>query len=124
MKILSNCVTTNVGRTVIVVSGGCPRGADRFAEQAAHVLGLEMLIHPVVKLGDAPVAHKGDFRRRAFERNGLIARDSDVLFALVSPCRTGGTEDTVSKALELGKRVFIVDDAGLLFAQEPVRRVF
>jgi hypothetical protein len=43
-----------------------------------------------------------------FIRNTYIAQDCDVLLALVASDRTGGTEDTVKKALKLGKEVIYV----------------
>lgn len=36
------------------------------------------------------------------------AEDSDILYALVADDRIGGTEDTVKKALKLGKPVYLV----------------
>jgi hypothetical protein len=74
-----------------LVSGGCPRGGDRFAEIVAKKLGLCIIIfYP---------DWEGLGRRAGFERNTYIARDSDVLIACVAPDRTGGTEDTVRKFL-------------------------
>ena len=120
-EFLERCLSHYVDREVVVVSGGCPRGADRFAEESARLLGIRTIVHPVVKPGDPPVLHRGDFRERAFARNELIARDSDVLFALVHHDRTGGTENTVRHAIRLGKTVFVVDDTGLLYLQKGGR---
>lgn len=93
------------GMNMVVVSGGCRIGPDRYAEDAAIMYGIDKIIHPV----DCPgQCSKGEFTRRAYERNGLVARDSDILIALVSPERTGGTEDTIRKALVLGKEVRLV----------------
>ena len=77
------------------VSGGCPRGGDKFGELVAEEL-------------KAPIAlHRADWkahgRSAGFRRNGLIARDADVLVACVAPDRTGGTEDTIKKYLATGK---------------------
>ena len=38
-----------------------------------------------------------------FDRNTLIAKDSDVLIACVNLQKDGGTEDTIKKYLKLGK---------------------
>ena len=84
----------------IFVSGGCPRGADRMAEGIAIVRRIPIIIH------EAKWEELG--RVAGFVRNTLIARDSDVLIAMVAPDRTGGTEDTVSKMLALGKEVIYV----------------
>ena len=69
-----------------IVSGGCPQGGDRFANWKKYGRGA------------------------GFQRNGYIAEDSDVLIAVVSPDRTGGTEDTITKAQKLGKRIVLVTD--------------
>ena len=80
-----------------IVSGGCLEGGDKFAEQIAKALGLTITIH-------YPNWKKfGKFA--GFERNTKIAKDCDVLIALVAEDRTGGTEDTVKKVLKMNKEV-------------------
>jgi hypothetical protein len=74
-----------------LVSGGCPKGGDRFAEIIAKQLGLSIIIHYP--------DWEGLGRRAGFERNTFIARDADFLIACVAPDRLGGTEDTVRKFL-------------------------
>lgn len=78
-----------------IVSGGCSAGADRFAEQLAKQYQIPIKIYYAEwnRLG------KG----AGFARNGLIARDADILIACVAPDRTGGTEDTIRKFEKLGK---------------------
>ncbi|RLI55214.1 MAG: hypothetical protein DRP09_10390 [Candidatus Thorarchaeota archaeon] len=76
------------------VSGGCPKGGDRFAEIIAKELGISIRIH-------YPDWSKG--RYAGLERNTLIARDADVLIALIAPDRRGGTEDTIRKFKAMGK---------------------
>ena len=84
-----------------IVSGGCPRGGDRFAEIIARNNQVP------IKIYYAEWTRKG--RSAGFQRNGLIARDADVLIACVAPDRTGGTEDTIRKFTKLGKiRLIIV----------------
>ena len=75
-----------------IVSGGCPQGADHFAEIIAKKEQVPITIHYARwnKLG----------KSAGFQRNGDIAEDSHVLIACVAPDRTGGTEDTVSKFLK------------------------
>lgn len=81
-----------------IVSGGCPLGGDSFAEHIAKARGMSIIIHYPNKQRDGiPDCY--------FARNTLIARDCDVLIALVAEDRKGGTEDTVKKALKLGKLV-------------------
>ena len=82
-----------------LVSGGCPQGGDRFAEMIAKQMGLIITIHYP--------DWEGIGRGAGFVRNTRIAEDCDVLIALVAEDRTGGTEDTVRKALKLGKRVIL-----------------
>ena len=72
-----------------LVSGGCPQGADRFAEVIAKNLQVPITIYYAEwnRLG----------RSAGFARNGSIAKAADVLIACVAEDRTGGTEDTIRK---------------------------
>lgn len=83
-----------------VVSGGCKMGGDWFAECIARDKGLTIVIHHA--------DWKRHGRSAGFIRNTRIAEDADVLLALVAPDRKGGTEDTIRKALRLGKEVILV----------------
>ncbi len=77
-----------------IVSGGCPKGGDRFAEIIASVEEVPITIHKADwKLG----------RHAGFLRNTTIAEESDVLIACVADDRKGGTEDTINKFQRLGK---------------------
>jgi len=72
-----------------LVSGGCPKGGDRFAEIIAKKYCIPIKIH---------YANWSLFGPRAgFQRNSLIASDADILIACISSDRTGGTEDTIRK---------------------------
>jgi len=75
-----------------LVSGGCPKGGDRFAEILAKKYQATIKIYYAQwnKLG------KG----AGFARNTYIARDSDILISVCSKDRTGGAEDTVKKFLK------------------------
>jgi hypothetical protein len=95
-------------RPVVVVSGGAA-GPDSFAEEAADVLGAGKLIHRIEPVVPFDLA---EFTRRAFERNGWIVRDSDVVFALVHESRTGGTENTISHAEKAGRTTYLVHGDG------------
>ena len=75
-----------------ICSGGCPRGADNFAELIAKENGTSILIH-------YPNWYKHG-RAAGFVRNTLIAQDSDILIACVSANRKGGTEDTIKKFIK------------------------
>lgn len=74
-----------------IVSGGCPQGADIFAEYLAKKHQIPILIYYAQwnKLGKAA----------GFIRNTDIAAEADVLIACVAEDRTGGTEDTIKKFL-------------------------
>jgi hypothetical protein len=82
-----------------IVSGGCPKGADNFAEMIAKEKGLTITIH-------YPDWNKHG-KAAGFVRNSRIAEDCDVLIALPHPDRKGGTEDTIKKAGKLGKKVIL-----------------
>ena len=72
-----------------IVSGGCPKGGDRFALVIAKKYGIPILIF---------YPNWDKYKRGAgLVRNGDIANNSDVLVACVAKDRTGGTEDTIKK---------------------------
>lgn len=83
-----------------IVSGGCPFGADSFAENLARERGLTIVIHHADWNGPAKKA-------AGFVRNSKIAEDCDVLLALPAQDRKGGTEDTIKKAKKLNKKVIL-----------------
>ena len=80
-----------------IVSGGCPKGGDRFAEIIAKAEGVTITIH-------FPNWHAYG-RAAGPKRNTKIAEDCNVLLALVAKDRKGGTEDTIRKVQKLGKEV-------------------
>jgi hypothetical protein len=82
-----------------ICSGGCKSGGDKFAEMIAKKYKIPIIIH---------YANWDLGRHAGFLRNGDIARDSDILIAVVSADRKGGTEDTIRKAQKLNKKIFIV----------------
>lgn len=83
-----------------LVSGGCPKGGDRFAEKIAKDNGFTITIH---------YPDWDQYQRAAgFVRNTKIAEDCDILIAVVADDRTGGTEDTIKKAKKFKKKVYIV----------------
>ena len=72
-----------------IVSSGCPKGGDRFAEKIASDNNVPIKIY-------YPEWDKHG-KSAGFVRNGLIAEDADILLALCADDRTGGTEDTIKK---------------------------
>jgi len=80
--------------SVVLVSGGCKKGADRFAEELAVELGLEIIVF----LPDLTnCKQRWQFTKEYFKRDKLIAEKSDVLIACVAPDRKGGTEKTIEE---------------------------
>ena len=93
----------------IIVSGGCPKGGDRFAEILAEHFTIPIIIHYPEKDKIDPTKHpRWEYARVCYERNTLIANDSDILIACVAPDRRGGTEDTIKKYLKFGKTRLIL----------------
>jgi hypothetical protein len=77
----------------IIISGGCYAGGDAFAEQLAKNYGIPIRIYPAnwTKLG----------KSAGFQRNTIVAQESDILIACVAEDRKGGTEDTIKKFLKI-----------------------
>lgn len=86
------------GDHIHLVSGGCPKGADRFAEELAKELELGISIHYPKTW---PGMERWEFAKEAFARNTLIAEECDVLLSLPSydskGFPIGGTADTIKK---------------------------
>lgn len=79
----------------LLVSGGCSKGGDRFAEELSAKHNIWMVDWPAEWNKD------GQYRRWAgFERNTIIANNGDIVIACVASDRTGGTEDTIKKFLK------------------------
>jgi len=75
-----------------IVSGGCPKGGDKFAERLAVEYNVTIKIHYAQWKEHGKIA--------GFIRNTEIAKDADYLIACVSEDRKGGTEDTIKKFLK------------------------
>ena len=74
---------------ITIISGGAKFGGDRFAYTFARSMGLRMVTHFPDLSKPIPQCY--------FDRNIMVAIDSDVLFACVSLDRKGGTEHTIKK---------------------------
>lgn len=84
-----------------IVSGGCPKGADRFAEIIAKTYQIPIMIY---------YANWNKYGKMAgFKRNTNIAEDADIVIAMVAHDRTGGTEDTVKKAKHMEKEIVLLE---------------
>lgn len=84
----------------IIISGGCPKGGDRFAKIIAQKKSIEIKIYyPDWKRYGKGAGHI---------RNTDIAKNSDIILAVVSKDRKGGTEDTIKKAQKFGKEIRLI----------------
>lgn len=100
----------------IIVSGGC-KGPDEWAYNYAIKFGLKTIIfkadwkkkchnncQPIYKEG--PYGKYFYYPHSGFNRNSKIAEESDIIYAFVVD-ETGGTWDTIKKALTINKPVYI-----------------
>lgn len=78
----------------MLISGGCHKGADFFAEEIAKELGIPITIY-YPKLVQEKNYPPHMVRDAMYARNMLIALASDHLIALVAEDRKGGTENTI-----------------------------
>ena len=81
----------------VIVSGGCKKGGDKFAIELAKEMGIKWYEH-LPKF--PPGSPKWVVVKALFDRNTLVANDSDKLVAVVALDRKGGTEDTIKKFLK------------------------
>jgi len=73
-----------------IVSGGCKKGGDKFAENLANTYGIpKKIFKPDYEKYGCPAA--------LFIRNTKVAKFGSIMIACVAPDRTGGTEDTIKK---------------------------
>ena len=106
------------GEGLTIISGGCHKGADNFAEQAAEIYGVPMVIHRP----EGNPKNNWEFRFAAYARNKKIAQDSDVLYALVSSERRGGTENTIRYMKNMGKDVWVECGGGTFYLEHEAQR--
>lgn len=94
--------------TLEIISGGCEQGADHFAELICEEFQIPIKIfYPdKSKLPENPKRYH--FTKINYERNKLIAENCDILVAMTAPDRTGGTENTISEAHKLWKKVILI----------------
>lgn len=89
--------------TVVIVGGS--RGPDRWAATAARARGLQVVEHCPDLSG---VRCRGEAARRYFARNQALVDDSDRIIAFPAADRSGGTEDTIRRAVAAGKPIQII----------------
>lgn len=78
----------------MIISGGCIKGADNFAETIAKEFGIPITIY-YPKLVQGKEYRLWEVTQANHARNQLIALNSDRLIALVASDRRGGTENTI-----------------------------
>ncbi len=105
LKFIEKASKENVDLTF--VSGGCKQGADHMAEELAEKYNIPIIIHYPDK-SQMKDDSRNEYVKQLFARNTLVARDSDVLIALVAKDRKGGTEDTLKKFKAMGKQTEIL----------------
>lgn len=80
----------------LIVSGGCAKGGDRFAECIAKKDACPIRIHrPDQTQWNPLLPYRAAYAVIAYARNVLIANDADVLIAVIAEDRKGGTEHTI-----------------------------
>jgi hypothetical protein len=91
---------------VIFCSGHCKKGGDKFAEEIAlEIYGEDFFNKMIIHKPDESelnetllkINPRAAYAEINYKRNTLIAKDSDILIALVSIGRRGGAEDTIKK---------------------------
>lgn len=104
---LRHLINKNPNVRLHLVSGGCPKGADRFAEELSEELKLGISIHYPDK-AKLEANTSWAYAKIAYARNTLIAEECDMLLAVVADDRRGGTEDTIKKVDNLKKPVVLL----------------
>ena len=93
-------VKQNEGTDVVLVSGNCPRGADKMCEELAAEYGWQVELHPLAWKGEDG---KGEYNPRAgFDRNELMVNlGADFVIAFVMD-NSGGAMNTVGHSRRAG----------------------
>lgn len=118
VRILLQCYSDRYGAKLIVVSGGCPNGADFLAKKVALEMGLEYVEFPpkhakhncycILPVDEYNKSYKVS---NFFTRNTQIAEFCDYLAAFtIKGIKANGTMDTFKKAEKLGKKCFLYED--------------
>lgn len=92
-------------KEIILVSGGCPEGADAFAKEYADLVGIK-IEEFLPQIEDTFTYYQRVLAYYA--RNELIAKNSDFIIAMPAPDRKGGTENTIGWAETYKKKVVLL----------------
>jgi len=90
-----------------IVSGGAV-GIDRMSIEVALALGYDEEKDIIQHLPKPRDQSRASYIAACFVRNTLIAQDCHDLLALMPPGGSSGTMDTVQKARNFGKSVFVI----------------
>lgn len=116
VKVLLKCYIKQFGvDNLVIVSGGCPNGADFVAKKVALEMGLNYVEFPPVHFHhnehcvNPPECYNKPYHvSNFFTRNTQIAEFCDHLVAFtVKGIKANGTMDTFGKAKKLGKKVIL-----------------
>lgn len=106
------------GVNLIIVSGGCPDGADALAKKLALEMSVEYKEFPPAHFGHnaycvLPAEHynRRYYVENYFKRNTQIAEYCEHLIAFrIENVKASGTMDTVRKARSLKRQVLVLED--------------
>lgn len=93
---------------VKIISGGC-KGVDTWAVDRAKQNELPNREYSPDFSGFSELSYK-EKCQRYFDRNRLIAKNSDIVFAFVAPDRKGGSENTIRHCEELFVPYVLVEE--------------
>ena len=105
------------GNSLIVVSGGCKKGADAHAKKYALELGVQYEeyppfheVHNLYCVLPQSCYSKPYRVANFFARNKLIAKNSDKIIAFIPKGQiANGTNNTIQYAKKFGKGFIIID---------------
>ena len=104
------------GEELVIISGGCPEGADKYAKKYALEFGIKYKeFNPAHTPRNLHSAMSDSYYNKPYHvsqfhhRNLLIARDCDVMIALIPKgVDARGSESAINAAKRLNKKVVVL----------------
>ena len=104
------------GEELVIISGGCPEGADKYAKKYALEFGIKYKeFNPAHTPRNLHSAMSDSYYNKPYHvsqfhhRNLLIARDCDVMIALIPKgVNAKGSESAINAAKRLNKKVVVL----------------